>query len=76
MTRLASEQSGEAGTGTGQESAACHSCSAGRLLVVVAYPDLAKEAVPQVATGLGEGQSPLVQELRLVTGACGDAYEG
>ncbi len=55
MNRLASGQTEEAGTGTAQGNAACHSCSAGRLLVVVAaYPDLAKEAAS--ATGLGVGQ--------------------
>jgi len=47
----------EAGTGTAQGSAACRSCSAGRLLVVVAaYPDLAKEAASGAATGLGVGR--------------------
>jgi hypothetical protein len=76
MSRLASGQSEGVETGTGQESAACHSCSAGRLLVVPAYPDLAREAAPGVATGLGEGRTHLVQEHRLVTGACGLAYEG
>lgn len=75
MSHLASGQSEEAGTGTGRESAACHSCSVGHL-VVAAYPDLAKEAVPEVATGLREGRSPLVRVRRLVTGARGVAYEG
>jgi len=73
MTRLASGQTGEAGTGTDQGNAACHSCSAGRLLVVAAYPDLAREAVPEVGPGAGRG--PLVQERHLVTGACGVVYE-
>jgi hypothetical protein len=76
MSRLASGQTEEAGTGTAQESVACHLCSAGRLLVVTAYPDLAKEAAPEVATGLGEGRGLLVQERRVVTGACEAAYEG
>lgn len=76
MSRLASGQSEGVETGTGQESAACHSCSAGRLLVVPAYPDLAREAAPGVATGLGEGRAHLVRERRLVTGACEPAYEG
>src|SRR6267154_5488086 len=64
MTRLASGQTEGAGTGTDQGNAACHSCSAGRLLVVAAYPDLAREAVPEV--GLGAGWRPLVQECRVV----------
>ncbi len=79
MNRLASGQTEEAGTGTAQGSAAYHSCSAGRLLVVVAaYPDLAKEVVSEAATGLGVGWSPLVQEQehRLGTFACGFVYEG
>jgi len=73
MTRLASAQTEEAGTGTDQGNAACHSCSPGHLLVVVAYP-LAREAVPEVALGVGRG--PLAQEHRLVTGACGVVHEG
>jgi len=40
MTHLASGQTEEAGTGTDQGNAVCHSCSAGRLLVVAAYHDL------------------------------------
>jgi hypothetical protein len=74
MTRLASGRTEEAGTGTNQGNAACHSCSAGRLLVVAACPDLAKEAVPEV--GLEAGRGPLVQERRLVTGSCAVVYEG
>jgi hypothetical protein len=38
MTRLASGRTEEAGTGTDQGNAACHSCSAGRVLVAAAYP--------------------------------------
>ena len=76
MSRLASGQTEEAGTGRGQESAACHSCSAGRLPVRAAYLDLAEEVAPEVATGLGEGWGLLVQVRRLATAACGPAYEG
>lgn len=76
MSRLASGQSEEAGTGTGQESAACRSSSVGPLLVVVAYPDLAKEVALEVAKGLGEQRGPLVQGRRLETAACGLVYEG
>jgi hypothetical protein len=76
MSHLACGQTEEAGTGTAQESAASHSCSAGRLLVGAAYLDLAEEAAPEVATGLGEWWGLLVQERRLEPGACGPAYEG
>jgi hypothetical protein len=78
MSRLAFGLSEGAEIGTGQENAACHSCSAGRLLVVPAYPDLAKEAAPEVATGLGEGPTllDLVRERHLVMGACGLVYGG
>jgi hypothetical protein len=74
MTRLASGRTEVAETGTDQGNAACHLCSAGRLLVVAACPDLATEAVPEV--GLGAKRGPLVQERRLATGACGVVYEG
>jgi hypothetical protein len=74
MTRLPSGQIEEAGTGTDQGNAVCHSCSAGHLLVVAAYPHLAREAVPEV--GLGAGWRPLVQECCLVTDACAVVYEG
>ena len=73
MTRLASGQTEGAGTGTDQGNAASHSCLVGRLLVVAACPDLAKEAVPEV--GLGAGRVPLVQERRVVMDACAVAYE-
>src|SRR6266852_9150204 len=43
MTRLASGQAEEAGTGTDQGNAACHSCFAGRPPVVVAYLDPVRE---------------------------------
>ncbi len=76
MTRLASGQTEEAGTGTDQGNAACHSCSAGRLLVVADYPDPAREPEPEVVTGLGAGRDPLVQECCSETGACGAVYEG
>jgi len=66
MTRLASGQIEEAGTGTDQGNAACHLCSVG--------PDRAREAVSEV--GLGAGRGPLVQGRRLVTGACGVVCEG
>ena len=55
MTRLPSGQTEEAGTGTDQGNGACHSCSAGRLLMVAAHPDLAGEVVPGVALGAGRG---------------------
>jgi hypothetical protein len=74
MTRLASGQTEGAGTGTDQGNAVCHSCSAGRLLVVAACPDLAREAVPEV--GLAAGRGPLVQERHVVMGACAVVYEG
>jgi len=72
MTRLPSGQTEEAGTGTDQGNAACHSCSAGRLLPVAAVAAYPGEAVPEV--GLGARRGPLVQR-RLEVGACGVVHE-